>query len=1074
MSNIDPNIIQRYLVAGSDLLQDRLLGKFFLDRTNTEKIPDLTNCILLNAGPNGISGSTVNDIKFLKDKLDPSDADVSIIKQHELLPSSPIVSSNAAQNLFQTRNDNLPFESYKINYYIVVPLIPSGSSLNNYTKEAALEALTNKPKLYKINLQAIPTDSNNRVMPLSVQIKSKAKDSFTATSAFTVNMVFKYSDFNDLLEPTVEAVPIEFPAKYLEAPGDGPATKLRKSLEREQYAEFNKQKIPLLKILYKLIDINASKLESRSSFKDNDGLLLIQELVLDALVGQVVNPKAKEEERVIYKEYFATAKQEFETNTFYKNYYLTYHKHSFELSNEQISLNNNTFTLDFVSYEADPSRSNGFLGPSISNIYELIDSPLINRAELEERFKSGETSYFSSLAQALNNIKEYDILINKINIFLSCSKHYEKIKKTKPDQVNYFNDQTRDIKNFTANLDGRPQSFNFKFERLLAADKTPEDALKFISQFSDKIKQLKNFINRALGIVLTKLTTVYSIEVDYKSLETYEIVDAARNLQKNFSTSELVTATETGAALGSFTKSPQGVAIGAAAGAGTYLGYVGIKSLIEGETRSTLNSVVEIRKNISTSLDSLKNEDFDIIKSAQEVGLFGNITDVKKREQAIGARTLEGDERSQKDMADYFRNQVGNVELRDFEYQGKAKLSFILLGDILNLLKNYKIKTTGSDGVPTEFEARDSIRFIVGGIPTVDTPTEYSFLNYFFFPISLSSWSAFIGDNIINRPEQNYNAEVFLQDVIEKLVKAPLKSAEQTFVNGTRIPTNMKISSTLHVRPADPREDIITELSVNVSSTEPLEKNKYLKLKRHLSKTKNFSKLNSPLSVYKTYTIVSDEEIKNINFYEEFTKSTSRPRPGGVRTSGNKNYNSEEFKDFLISKYLFPCFRVYPSTGGKPFDLVSGANKQLSFTRIDNQNLNTANLLAGRSVFRQAYNFTATIRGMLNFFMGVGQYVFVLPPAVTDQLDDVLKIPFSIPNTFGFGGLYLIKETTFTTNFPVQNNTSTLTVDQANIFSISSLNVSLGDGFTGNANTPRAPSRDSLEFCNDLANTILK
>ena len=142
---IDPNIIQRFLANGADVLQDAV-KKFETDN----KLTNLENFCLLY--PKLDTKLGIENAKKL---------DQYILKQHELVSSTPAYTSSVAKELFGAKLTDDAYRAAKIKHSLLIPL-PSIDPL---------EKVANKEYLYELDLDALSSNVPD-IAPISIEIKS--------------------------------------------------------------------------------------------------------------------------------------------------------------------------------------------------------------------------------------------------------------------------------------------------------------------------------------------------------------------------------------------------------------------------------------------------------------------------------------------------------------------------------------------------------------------------------------------------------------------------------------------------------------------------------------------------------------------------------------------------------------------------------------------------------------------------------------------------------------------------------------------------------------------------------------
>jgi hypothetical protein len=150
----------------------------------------------------------------------------------------------------------------------------------------------------------------------------------------------------------------------------------------------------------------------------------------------------------------------------------------------------------------------------------------------------------------------------------------------------------------------------------------------------------------------------------------------------------------------------------------------------------------------------------------------------------------------------------------------------------------------------------------------------------------------------------------------------------------------------------------------------------------------------------KVYSLGTLEEARYYDYYEGYKTWADNNGKQYYR----RNVSSETFQEYIIKNFYIPCTLIRYSSNNETIL----RKKNMSFNRMDNPNMATGAILDGKPIFRLPYTFTSEFKPYISFFLDIGSLIFIAPPESRNE---------QYTNTFGFGGLYVIKESTFVYNF---------------------------------------------------------
>ena len=823
-----------------------------------------------------------------------------------------------------------------------------------------------------------------------------------------------------------------------------------------------------------------------------------------------------------------------------KCYHLQYHKHNFDLfkdKNSIISDLKNSITMDFVSFEADSSTNKqktlATSPPIISNLYQLLNTT-------SAKFLFSKTSAFSkrlsTLSTALEKINEASAKIGSINQAINIYNTYQSIIDSKNQELisevekefasggKFFN--ARSIKYVDSQGAEKTIGAPIAFKEGEAGFQSIETLKQQIDELSTEIKNIKNSINKALVFYILETSRRYSVLVPYKSLQTYDELTTFEAFKQKISLTGLIgnytTATGIASTVGAAGASATGVTakiaagvagagavLGVAAAVG-YAGYALNEALTAEDIKGTdltankareflltnVSSSVVIDDNFRSSLDFLflngsqqeldkrkfKSNMIPIASQVSNFNVFFTDSTPSFVSYVADGKDVSGQYKissatNPEDIAKAIL-EFGSIEARerDGEVNAFVDLKFIFFGDLVSLLLRAESENTGANA-----STKGRIKIFMGGKTINDTANnKKSYLNYYFFPISVQALTNFLNDKILNSENLSYSTELFIKEIFENIVKGAITStsvADRT--QNLFIPSGFK-NIVFNCFYDDSPEDVYSkyfrkfnsELNNTARHADLLnvksDGENFVKFLAEFNFAKNLINCVDETKLCKVFCFYSDDQNTGINFYDKFQNSDiykkTSPKPG---------WDSVEFTNFLNKEYRlptiitkFPTMNVFTITYSAP---------TLNFSRVDNSNLTTGNLLGSHAIFRYPYSFSSdSLIGYMNFFMGVGSMFFITPPVInTEEIgtQEIRQLDQNMPNTFGFGGLYVIKSTSFTAIPSYRRPEGLGNTDEAAQkykFSIDALHVGYGDGGSVAQDaikvTQKSVSEDAYDF----------
>jgi hypothetical protein len=1026
-SYVKPHIVQRLLSTTADVIANKIMTNPALGIS----LPS-NNSLLYPSRRQNTAALPV----IAAENLSKEEAQTMLHRQHDLLSSTIVPDGESAKEIFadNTTNESKNFK-YTLGHNIILPI--RRDVLND-----------NSPvDLYYFNI-----DRANREVNISgdgkffinkIAIKNKSKDAFTARSNYQVTISLAFKFFEDLTRDNITLYKVGDPNSTIT--------------------------LPLLSIIYRYFKIPGNPNPTTDVFRDRrdpEGIYLNQVLKFENLVNDNT---------------FEHTRQTL-ADELHRTFHLTYYKHEFSVFRSEDPLLKefeNELTIDFVSYEADlvtdlEKKKKENVPTLLQNLYTLLlDVKAGSSAEYLTVNAYGYNTDFKSfsgdLKSAYNLIEALKNGLAVLRRQLSCKIIYDK-KSASSDQRE------------------RKEANDYAAYRYIDPDEVKEK----IKNTREAMLTAKYEIQRHLVNSILALTTVYELETTYDVLDDYVTVEFWNDFTEKFSIGTAVTTTLMGAqAGGTYATFAGGTAAGAVVGGAVGLtGYAATVAYdaLQGHYTSVKRTEAEIQsiRNRILGAGTIKKLGTSDLVHLIEIGnaiAGGTINNIIDGNGNITSQTIKNASGWQKfnlftglggmaanqiiwtadQVKAYFRGfqaktglerktleSVGLIETVKADdiaqtFDTIIKVPFILFGDIIKMLN---------------IADPDSMMLIGGKlIDNFTVSKEYSYVNYFTYPISLTMYLKFLKDFILE-PDRDlrYNTEVFLKDAFENLLKKTVMSSENSILQMYKnyVPTRLEMSVTVH------QEDNNFNTLFNAirGNFVPVSDPDYFKeIKTRLGRSRNINFTQPMNRLKKVYVLASDEDLKKYNFYEEYkkwvaTENTKRVA-NSLPTLSSTNFCSLGFQEYINSEHWIPCSLIRNTS---LYETIV-KKKNMSFKRMDNPNLTTGNIIDNASFMRLPYQFSGDFQAYMSFFLDTGGLMFVSPPATKEGATN---------NQFGFSGLYVVKSSNFEYSFQkLVTNNITLPNEQAT-YNIEAYMVSYGD-----AMTLEKENRDKSSDCTDplLAST---
>lgn len=700
----------------------------------------------------------------------------------------------------------------------------------------------------------------------------------------------------------------------------------------------------------------------------------------------------------------------------HKNYHLTYQKHSiniFKNNNSSVLTDfDSELVIDFIAYEADenPSPIKQDNTPTMNNnLYSLIAN--LKGKDAVGDFFTGQPdkTVFQQFSQTLSNNQAR---INLYETAIKCKREGKPL----------------------------PAGTGLKNDKKTTLDQFSEEARKEISKIRDANQTLREQFNVNLFRYMIDNLDIYTVPIKRRSL--VELKDAAvlEAFLGTFGGAIGLTVIG-GVLLASFGIVTGGVGFLIAAGVAAAAGGVsaataenqvfskGIALLRDGFNVGDITRTAKgqyYSRLDAKRVDAARRKDEDSGAAIEGVPL--PLAAANEEDRLRKASAAKADAASTDEAIKLQKQEATKVEEDDLDSFINAE--FILFGQLIEVLP-----------------IKDSFLLFGGKAVISDAEINSNFLNYYYTPIHMQKVLDFLNENIVKRNNLTYSNEAFIRDITENLLKKSIQ------LDGALIPLFKELVPT-HVNMSviltdDSNNDTTTFIN-NIKNESILGPN-FAKIKSNLIKAKNLSSTRGT-KFRKIYSITSDEDVKYYNFYKGFENwfnNKFSPRPV---------YNSNAFQEFIIEKHSIPCLTI---KAVDTYGTILKDTKNIIFNRKDNANLVTGQTLDNSALLRLPYNFSAPFKSYMFFFVDVGSFMFVSPP-------DKRNGAIDIEDTFGFSGLYLIKNSSFEYNFQINSNDGGITAgNETSKAEFTGQLITYGDGIA--PATGGAPSRSPTIACSGSA-----
>ena len=708
-------------------------------------------------------------------------------------------------------------------------------------------------------------------------------------------------------------------------------------------------KLPLIKILYKNFDVRTDIPTQAKQIKDSTGLYFNQVL------------KLKDDR-------FRDTISDIDANV-NRTLHMTFYKHEFNVFQNQEPLlysYENELVIDYVSYEADITErliTSQFTQGAVSNLYDLLEEKGI----VEGLQKTYDDQNLTSLAFALGAIEKQKKEFTKAQLKLNCIDIYESLSDAdkKTSQLATFGNEKK------------------------------KDIQAEIKSITDLMAAYKGNLDRTLIYYILSKCSKYKITADIEGDLQYQISREtwyhAIGWSGAFTIGLAVAGIATlaiatgGTALlaGQVLLSTNMLGAGAAITRGLTYDPTTYKAPEQLNFTKVIGSPIdvqnagsndELQTKIKEMKDAIAKEIAQVRKAAAQPIPSGTAS---ARVVTISQADIDTLAKIKEKQLNETIRKLESGEVLFEDDQKTVELPFILYGDLIKLIKK---------------PGDASLLVICGGklIPQNDDGTINSYMNLAHMPISLNKLWTFLQDRIAKNESRSghYNSEQFLRDTHDVLLKGAMRSADAVLDAQYKhyIPGNMYMNSGVHAM-GDSFNSLMNKYSLNLFDDENVKefKKSFIKSKNIINRSSNSANL------AKVYTIGTSEDMRYFDYYEGYKGWALENKK--QRT----NYASNEFQEYMIKEHLTPCVLIRYTAN----DETILKKKNVSFNRIDNQNLTTGNIIDGQPIFRLPYSFSSEFKPYVSFFLDIGSLIFISPPQSRSEVNI---------NTFGFGGLYLIKE----------------------------------------------------------------
>jgi hypothetical protein len=785
-----------------------------------------------------------------------------------------------------------------------------------------------------------------------ITITNKSKDIFTLRANYRVEMTFNFTKFEDLTEPII-------PAKD----ENGKTVKVQPIIIINMY----NRSVPRV---------------NQAEVCDNNGLYLSQKLTLDPI------PRLKK--------VFPKTEQDF-SKFFYRNFHLILEKHEFSLASdnkETIVPFKQILKVSFVSYEADetdkPLAAND-IPKTTGNLYSLLTSSNGTYAALRDDYSNKlDVSLGSTTTNPFGNFLDIDSftkhiqllneLLEKDQLFLTC--YYE--SKRQPKRAS-------------------------PFSNISSGD---------IGSIEERIKATKNIIEvleQRFRLTLTNYiilqSNIFYIEVPSQQLKVYEKNEFFEKFNKELGFGDLFIGALNGGigaqallAVGAFLLPEAAITIGVTRGLISLGSAIGVGFAVKGAAdKASVPTLVTEGFDATTLKTGLRSIDVKL-ELSNNFRTHWTSTIAKSLQSASKTTPfspIKATETTKKFFDDFEAGLKGSFGIKVPEDASATTrvIRFILFKDIIKIINQLVNNSTDP-----------SVYVISGGKTSFSKiQQKHIFLNCLDVPIEINFFISFLKRNILDRKNLNYSSETFLRDAFEQLIRFD----ESIFSNSPQIPASVRMNYSLHDSKNPSFKTIKGFIgkgpTVNDGKGEIniLNDSDYKDLKQSYMKTKVFDLVNNVNATVKIYVIGAEQELSKVNYYSEYRSIA------GSDLKKEKDFNSHDFQKFFIEKHGFPCLITQYVKENKVPILF---DDNIKYTRADNPQLETGQVLQQQSLLKLPYQFTADFKYIFSYFLDIGSYIFLVPPGA----------PFDKQNKLGFGGLYVINSSEIKIIFPNFENPAKL------------------------------------------------
>jgi hypothetical protein len=906
-------------------------------------------------------------------------------RESELFSFNPMPSAEMAEELYkdleplQTRADE-----YVIHHDIV---FKNGDEYVKFNIEQ--ENLKNTSTIQS------PEDPLTGFYVQSIQIKNAPKDIFTTRANYTITIKILFNFFDDLLKNSVQMFDV--------------ATNEERNYE-----------LPIIKILYKKY-FNGQINSISGNTQDSEGIYLVQRL-------QFKNNTEK----------FAETSDAAGSDEIGKTYHLISKQHEFNIckSNEPGFIGfDNELTITYVASEIEalPDQGENLAEIERTNLFNLLNNFKGNTLTQLKTISSGRINSTVTVTSTAG-----DTLISNLQYYITLIDKYKKDQSWIRSKLNCF--ELADKEKDPAKRSALEFQGGLKIGSPAGGKYTPEYLRDELRKNKESIDAILFELNRALMLAILLECNIYEIQgIDNSLLNTFE---------QNFIFSEYFGNLDSGRYIGLATSfaltAGLTVLTGGAAGAAL---AIGAGTSLAPEVASLISEIAK-EPLISSDLDVGQIRSRLTNPTVIKIDTTSGVTQ-QDRVSAIFPKSSIAKTTANTKVVTTTSNSVlfkqgANADVKDIEKEiqqnfsiqaaeaddpnsisGTSNIRFIRFLDLINIYQ----------------KLNKSVKIITGGkiiLSSVSTSgPKFIYINNADYLISLEAFTNFLYKNIMLKDRKLfYDSEEFLRDAFQNLLGKDLVSSNESLSVEIKklAPTNLRFNTSINVNTPSLTNEL-TNGSKDIFSND----SQFLSLKKEIFKTRNISTRNfgtiggSPASGQNSTNLVKlmflgcDQDIKYYDFYSEYSKYLAQT-PSLIINNSN-TYSSKVFQKFINEKYLIPCI---PIRNVASVETIL-KSKNITFSRIDNKNLESGVILADSSV-RLPYQIKAKLQPYLTFFLGSSNYVFVAPPET------------STPNTqniFGFGGLYIIKQTNYEWNFV---NAAGANPAFSSYLDIDGYHVSYGDG----------------------------